>query len=379
MPININKNKHFLIKVIVINFTIVLSVNMPSKAQDCETGKLIVDQNFDQYTDTSIYTINMANADFAGIRAYTSGEIRGLGTSWPHKTRVMNGVLRAEYIANTASGRNGGFLFDKEFEPVEKAMLEYRVKFDKNFTWAAGGKLPGLGGSSLSGNGTIPSGCVSRTSNNSKNGFSCRLMWRTNRGHTAAPKLVVYVYHPNRPQDCGEDFFIVKDIKKDRWYTIRQYIELNTPGQNNGILKIYIDDKLLVNKSDMQYRLAGKEQVKLNSLIMNTYRGGAATDPVWWSPNTDYTYFDDIKVWTNCDDVNTGLSSIEATNLIVFPNPSQTGVFKLNESEKWYVANIHGRIIQSGNGKVIDLSNQPSGMYLLMVDNRTRKLVITSN
>jgi len=93
---------------------------------------------------------------------------------------------------------------------------------------------------------------------------------------------------------------LIRNIQKDEWYTIRQYVKLNTPGSNNGILKMWIDGQLLMDLDDIAFRLPGKGNVKINALVGHTYRGGNATDPVWWSPTTDYAYFDDFKVWTNC-------------------------------------------------------------------------------
>ncbi|MFD0862244.1 polysaccharide lyase [Sungkyunkwania multivorans] len=290
------------------------------RAQNCNSMHLVLSENFNNHSGNVQYTIAKANQDFDGIQARTASEIRGLdgnGKTWPHKTRIINKELRAEYLANSASGRKGGFLFDKSFEDAEEAVLEYRVKFDKDFVWAAGGKLPGLGGSSKTNPGAIPSGCTPNQDNR-KSGFSCRLMWRTNRAHTAKPKLVVYTYFPDNLSGCGEDIDIIRDIKKDQWYTIRQYIKLNSPGNRNGILKMWVDGNLLVDKSDVLYRLSGKGNVKINSLIMNTYRGGGATDPVWWSPTKDYTYFDDFKVWVNCHAIGSGNS----TPSVSFNNPS---------------------------------------------------------
>ena len=109
----------------------------------------------------------------------------------PQETRIVNGTLRAQYLKNDASGRSGGFLFDPYFDAVDEAYLEYKVKFDDNFFWATGGKLPGLGGSTSginsesTGRGTIPSGCKYNT-----NGWSARLMWRRNRAQTNAPYLI---------------------------------------------------------------------------------------------------------------------------------------------------------------------------------------------
>jgi len=268
-------------------------------AQNCNNGDLVINQSFSKYNNQNReYTLNMLRSDFPRVSPRTSGEIRGIGGNWPQETRVINGELRAQYIRNAASGRKGGFLFDSSFPSTEEATLEYRVKFDKNFTWATGGKLPGLGGaSSISGG--LPAGCT-QNQNTIQNAFSCRLMWRSNRAHTQKPYIIVYPYLPGRSTRCGGDIRVINDLKKDRWYTIKQYVKLNTPGRKNGILKMYVDGKVLVNLTNMEYRLPGKGNVKINSLIMHTYRGGNATDPVWWSPNTDYVYFDNVKVWTTC-------------------------------------------------------------------------------
>jgi hypothetical protein len=67
------------------------------------------------------------------------------------------------------------------------ATLEYRIRFDGDFDWRLGGKVPGLTG------GSHPSGCVETDGT----GFSARMMWR--------PKgaLVGYVYDNDQAQPCG--------------------------------------------------------------------------------------------------------------------------------------------------------------------------------
>ena len=291
-------------------------------AQDCNQKNLLFSQNFSKYDGKNQkYTLDMLRTDFSNAGARTSSEIRGIGPQWVQETRVIDGALRAQFPKNKASGRDGGILFDNSFEDVEEATLEYRLKFNENFYWAAGGKLPGLGGSAFDNKGAIPSGCVDRGSRNSDNGFSCRLMWRTNRAHTAKPKLVVYTYHPKRPKDCGEDFDFIRDIKKGKWYTIQQYIKLNTPGQKNGVLRMFVDGQKLLDKNDVEFRLPGKNNVKINSFIMNTYRGGARTDNVWFSPTTDYIYFDDIKVWKNCSEIETEVNKLPQ---VTFKNTEET-------------------------------------------------------
>ncbi len=369
------------LKIMVV---VLLSIISVSKAQNCTNSRLIIDQNFSKYNgQNKEYSLNILKDDFQRVSARTSGEIRGIGGNWPQETRVINGALRAQYTKNAASARTGGFIFDSSFDGAEEATLEYRVKFDKNFTWATGGKLPGLGGASTE-NGGIPAGC---TQNQSviKNAFSCRLMWRRNRDQTQPPYLIVYPYLPNRDTRCGGNITFIRNIKKDKWYTIKQYIKLNKPGSKNGVLKMYVDGELKLEKNDIEYRLPGKGNVKINSLVMHTYRGGNRTDPVWWSPNTDYAYFDDVKVWTNCSGNNSGGGGNQSPTVSI-TSPNQDNYNAGSDVSVTINANdSDGSITKHEvfvNGTLVDTDGAnytPHPIANLQEGNYTVKVVVTDN
>lgn len=278
---------------------------------------VIIDQDFNHWNDHQ-YTVADAKSDFNNqVKPWTASTYRGLVAPGAatnligdvkQETWVVNGELRAEFTKNDAGGYAGGFLFDPYFDGIEEAYLEYKVKFDENFFWATGGKLPGLGGSTsginseTTGRGTIPSGCKYNT-----NGWSARLMWRRNRAQTNTPYLILYSYFAERENgemredgDCGDAKRIYTGLEDDTWYTIRQYIKLNTPGQKDGIVVMWINGVETYRDSKALIRNAGKNNLKINALIMNTYRGGSRTDPVWHSPRDEFAFFDDFKVWTNC-------------------------------------------------------------------------------
>lgn len=249
--------------------------------------KLELNYDFNSFSnDYQDFTIQMAQTYFNGIDSLVAGTVRGLSggvTTWPQKTKVGKGVLRAQFPAYKATGRKTGFIFDKEITATPSAILEYKVKFSDGFQWKLGGKLPGLGG------GKVPVGCT-QNQDKIENGFSTRLMWRANG------KLVLYSYFPDRTNRCGDDFTIMEKIKTEQWYTIRQELQLNTPGKHNGIVKMYIDNKLMLIKDDVLFRLENKEQVKIDRLVFHTYAGGDDTAD-WWSTQDQYIYFDDFKVW----------------------------------------------------------------------------------
>jgi hypothetical protein len=66
---------------------------------------------------------------------------------------------------------------------------------------------------------------------------------------------------------------------------------------------------------------------------------------------------------------------LSANKLVVYPNPSETGVFEFSKVVNWTVHNLSGQLILTGKSNKIDLSKHPEGMYLLKTDLETLKLI----
>lgn len=73
--------------------------------------------------------------------------------------------------------------------------------------------------------------------------------------------------------------------------------------------------------------------------------------------------------------ITSSYSKVEQSSLSAFPNPSKSGVFELSTSEKWEVYNNQAQLITVGEGKKIDLSNEPNGVYILKSKQKNIKLV----
>lgn len=63
-----------------------------------------------------------------------------------------------------------------------------------------------------------------------------------------------------------------QEIKLDQWYCVEQYIKLNTPGRKDGILRGWINGKLVFDKTDCLWR--NTDKLKINSYWLDYYRGG---------------------------------------------------------------------------------------------------------
>ncbi len=61
--------------------------------------------------------------------------------------------------------------------------------------------------------------------------------------------------------------------------------------------------------------------------------------------------------------------------VLVYPNPSNTGVFTINKSGSWKVFNLSGAKILEGKGDKIDLSGFAKGIYTLQTETSSHKLI----
>lgn len=72
----------------------------------------------------------------------------------------------------------------------------------------------------------------------------------------------------------------------------------------------------------------------------------------------------------------TGVFSDGLSQIQVFPNPSQTGLFQLSQVSSWEVFTLQGVLVTSGQSDVIKLTGESKRVYLLKVNNHISKLVI---
>jgi len=194
------------------------------------------------------------------------------------------------------TGAQWKWFFGGEYEEL---FLRYRVKFEDGFDFVRGGKLPGLAG------GTAPTGNAPA---DGFNGWTGRLMWRTDfQGVSGDPQqLVSQAISYAKYTDSGFDMdgrdedreYWVDDagdriqIDADRWYEIRQRVKMNTPGQPDGILQIWLDGQLVHDQQDVLFRFT--DELKIDQMYFSTFFGGGSS----WKTSKDETiFFDDFVVY----------------------------------------------------------------------------------
>jgi hypothetical protein len=164
--------------------------------------------------------------------------------------------------------------------------LRYYLKFEEGFDFRLGGKLPGLmgGGNSWSrSGGDQPDGT---------NGWTLRFMWRRNG------ELVVYAYLPPSENgkwggvQWGQDISCGVAARPGRWHCIEQYVNVGTPGKDDGQLRVWIDGVLRLDIDDMRFWDIENDYGLIGGVYFSTFHGGNTSD---WAPRVDsYALYDGI-------------------------------------------------------------------------------------
>jgi hypothetical protein len=206
-------------------------------------------------------------------------------------------LSRTELIGNGFAGHglkvtipSGGYRgfgpFDRLEPTPQQAWFRYHIRLT-NWNAASTGKLPGLAGIYSS----SARGCIRPTEE--AKGWSARGMFGATGTQGAPPGEVpigTYLYHANQAGDCGDGLWW-GSVEQGRWYCVEGHVKMNTPGQNNGVLRAWLNGKQELNMTNVQYRRAGETKVGVRHMWHNVYFGGQ-----WPTPNSLSLQYDQVVV-----------------------------------------------------------------------------------
>ncbi len=170
------------------------------------------------------------------------------------------------------------------FAPLKRSGIEfslsYDVKFDREFEFVRGGKLPGLG----------PDNWITGGRPGSPDGWSARIMW-----HKEA-RLVSYLYHQNQPDRTGDSRRSERfSFRGGRYQSVTIHLKLNTkPKKDDGFVQIYVDGDKVLEHKEVVFRNESGANSEISHLLFHTFHGGS--DSSWSPKRTVYAWFDNIEV-----------------------------------------------------------------------------------
>lgn len=251
----------------------------------------LLNTTFDSYPTGALSVANYKAA--MGDPTMTAGASNLTNTSIVAVGGGRGNALRQVLPAGGVGGGSGIVTFPKLSQVVDEASLQYDIRFAATFDWGWGGKLPGLGGATASTTPGTAAGC------NAPNGqsWSGRGMWITPGSYGSVSgenEWIGYMYNFNKKDACGDNIRTGKVLQRATWHTVKQYYKLNTPGQANGIHRMWLDGVQVINNTSFQYR--NNSDLHINYLYWAIFRGGSTAD---WATSTDGIIdFDNILITT---------------------------------------------------------------------------------
>lgn len=234
-------------------------------------------ENFDQLP-RSTYSENMLASIWGG---YSFAGIAQGRVAVINAAQALKGQLLQITFASDQFGVDpGGAQWKLRLGQHDELYASYSIKFDPDFEFVKGGKIPGLRGGNAKGK-IKPTGM---------DRFSARIMWRKQG------KIVQYVYHADQPHQHGDElpwkiggqrFF-----SPGKWHRIETRVKLNTPGVKNGIIQSWLDGELAFDKRDFRFR--DTNALHIDIFDFSTFFGGS--DRSWATKKQEQIYFDNLII-----------------------------------------------------------------------------------
>lgn len=164
---------------------------------------------------------------------------------------------------------------------AEDLYFSYWVRFDEDFDFVLGGKLPGLGGAVSWGDRTHE--------------WSGRLMWRDEG------KAEFYLHTPaGNDYNPGTRFWWNTEGPQarfipGRWHHIEMHYRLNTPGQFDGLMEGWFDGVKFASYPAFYFRDAPTASSKIAWVFFSTFFGGSSSS-IWEATKDEYATFDEFIV-----------------------------------------------------------------------------------
>lgn len=267
------------------------AANGPANKGTANTDGIIYKQTFSN-ADVGLYQGDHLN-DQWDTPIWHSGFDQGRVQIVTDLSAGHDKVMQVTYPAGAYGAVAGSaFLTDMQFgmdlpKSYNELYLAYDIKFDSDFDFVRGGKLPGLCGHSV--NQAPATGCNTGGGFPSGyDGWSARGMWRSNGS------LENYVYHANQTGHYGEQQPWNSKAIPGKWHRVQHRVVLNEPGHKDGILQAWFDRALVLSVDTMEYRKT--HSIGINLFYFSTFFGG--NDSSWAPATGQRIFFDNFVIST---------------------------------------------------------------------------------
>jgi hypothetical protein len=250
------------------------------------------DQGIENHPDV-IFATGFEGDNWEKEWTSADGTIDVVSSDAPRSFVALQGkALRAKIPEGENSSMSIIYKFaDKIGDEPEEIYFRYYLRFADDWNQTVfGGKLPGISGTygRAGWGGRKPDGT---------DGWSARgtyyLSISGDNPLAGTHPIGTYCYYADQPGIYGDTWAWKKEYKgflrKNRWYCVEQYVKMNTPGEDDGIIRAWVDGRPAFEKTDIMFRTV--DTLKIEDIWMNVYHGGTAV-----SPYDQHLYIDNVVV-----------------------------------------------------------------------------------
>jgi len=186
--------------------------------------------------------------------------------------------VRVLYPANRRTSSDSGAQWHMGISgaTANELYLAYWVRFDDDFDYVLGGKLPGLSGS------------VSFEDRTHE--WSGRLMWREN----GQVEFYTHIAQDRTRWWWNTEGFQPR-FEAGRWHHVEMRFVINTPGQNDGIMEGWFDGVRAAYYDQVGFRAANESTSRISRVFFSTFFGGSSGDR-WNATKDEFAWFDNFTV-----------------------------------------------------------------------------------
>lgn len=289
-----------------------------------------------------------------------------------------SGYIRVKVERNEHYGGSLRYKFSDNGKAEPKELYaQYKVYYESSMSLYSG-KAPGFDGTrNVCGWGN----CIA----DGRNGWSARGSINPNSSNKVPNRY--YVYHKDMSLANGKTWGDTWNwglnstglMNHNQWYTVEQYIKVNTVGRNNGILRAWVNDVLVFEKTNIRFTTTSNNNFdKVWAYWFNYYHGGSDE-----SPQDAYIRIDDFKLSSSAIttlSVNNNKSD-DLNKVKLYPNPTAKsitidGVQNLTFVEIYDIAGKLVLKVKPNSLKTIDLSSLQRGIYFTKIHTKDNNFVV---
>jgi hypothetical protein len=198
---------------------------------------------------------SLGGRDVGVMDSVTIGRLENAPTQLAMAVSLHKASVSPLGVATAFAGGTSFPWHPRSLQGKAGACLSYSVLLPADFEFHRSGVLPGIAGAD---------------GNEQGDTFAVQLVWRASQGGVT---VRVSENGTSRGQPVERQAF---ELARGRWVKVEQEVVLNAPKKQDGILRVWVDGVLTVDRSDIAYRT--KPDVTIAGVAVDVFRGTGPTD-----------------------------------------------------------------------------------------------------